>query len=283
MKHIFILNGSIENHPFSTVIEEVMKDYDHSIIYTSDKDDAINIGKQFINDHDRIYAVGGDGMVNQVIQNLVHTDNELVIIPYGTANDFHRFLSDVKDSRKVLTDSLSKEARKIDVGLLNDRYYINSCCFGLDSVIANKVHEGINIPILKNQSYLISIVKQVFGYKSRYVKLYDEDHIYYQGEMTLCAINNGKYYGGGFSVTPDASINDHLLDIGVIDGLPLIKIPYMMLLLVLNKFKTRKEAHSFRCDHLYVDCQFSCNIDGEEVKYEHYEIKMIPEAINLVY
>jgi len=93
MKHIFILNGNIKSHPFEVIIHKVMKDYDYQIIYTKQKGDAIDISKQFSNQKNRIYSVGGDGMLNEVIQGLVHTDNELVVIPLGTGNDFHRYLS----------------------------------------------------------------------------------------------------------------------------------------------------------------------------------------------
>ena len=56
----------------------------------------------------RIYAVGGDGMVHEIVQGLVGSDNELVIIPAGTGNDFIRTIADTSDPYELLKISLSK-------------------------------------------------------------------------------------------------------------------------------------------------------------------------------
>lgn len=279
MKHVFILNGSIKNHPFVEVIKDVMKDYDYEIILTQDEEHAVNVTKE-LTERSRVYCVGGDGLVNKVMQGLVNTDHELVVIPYGTGNDFHRYLNSEKDCRKVLIDSLNKESFKVDTALMNDKYYMNSACFGIDSVIANGVHSGINIPFIPE--YIVGIIKNVIQYKSRYIKIYDENQVYYDGKMILCTINNGKYYGGGFMITPQASINDGVLNLCVVDGLPRWKIPYMLLLLVTNKLQGRKDVHYYNVKHVYIDCEYSCNLDGDEVKGEKYEITVLPSSINIV-
>ena len=59
MRHIFILNGSIQNHPFIDVIKDVMKEHDYEIILTKDEDHAMNVTVD-LNGKNRIYSVGGD-------------------------------------------------------------------------------------------------------------------------------------------------------------------------------------------------------------------------------
>lgn len=283
MKHIFILNGNIKSHPFEVIIHKVMKDYDYQIIYTKQKGDAIDISKQFSNQKNRIYSVGGDGMLNEVVQGLVHTDNELVVIPLGTGNDFHRYLSSEKDCQKILIDSLKLPSVLVDTALLNQRYYINTACFGLDSVIANKINEALHIPFAShNKSYIRSIIKQLFQYRSRHIKITDNNQVLYDGDIILCTVNNGQYYGGGFCLTPKADIRDGYLDLCVVDKLPGYKIPYMLTLLLLNKLEKRKEVHYFRCQQLSIDCPYSGNIDGEEINNSLYEIKIVPRSIRLV-
>ena len=280
MKHIFILNGSVKDHPFKEVIKDVMKDYDYEIIFTQDENHAMEASKQFRNEKYRVYSVGGDGLLNKVIQGMVNTDNELVVIPYGTGNDFHRYLNNEKDSRKVLEQSLTKEAIKVDCAKMNDRYYINSCCFGIDSVIANGVHVGFSIPFIPD--YVLGIIKNILTYNNRHIKIYDENQVYFDDKMLLCTINNGKYYGGGFMITPKGIIDDGMLNLCVVDGIPRWKIPYLLLLLVMNKLAGRKDDHYFDVKHLYVDCEYSCNLDGDELKCDKYEITVLPKSINIV-
>lgn len=280
MKHIFILNGTISNHPFIDVIKDVMRDYDYEIILTKSEEHALEVSHS-LKGNDRIYSVGGDGLLNKVIQGIANTDNELVIIPYGTGNDFHRYLSQQKDCRQVLIDSLKKTSSYCDLALLNNHYYINSACFGLDSIIANKVHVGIHIPFIPD--YVLAIIKNVLTYKNRHIKIYDDEHIYYDDKMLLCTINNGQYYGGGFMITPSAKIDDGYLNLCVVDGMSKIKIPYMLSLLLKKEHMKRKEVHHYLVKDLKIDCEYSCNIDGDEVKYEHYEIHIVPNAIRIVY
>ena len=52
----------------------------------------------------RIYAVGGDGMIHEIVQGLVGSDNELVVIPTGTGNDFVRTIADENDPEKVIKE-----------------------------------------------------------------------------------------------------------------------------------------------------------------------------------
>jgi len=280
MKHIFILNGKIKNHPFEKVIHETMKGYDYRIIYTQYNNHAIEISKQFHDKDYRIYSVGGDGMLNQIIQGLVHSQNELVIIPYGTGNDFYRCISNEKDQQKILQKSLSMKARKVDTALINDRYYINSACFGLDSIIANNVHTGMNIPFMPE--YIMSIIKNILQYRARQIKIYSQGQLLFDGPMILCTVNNGQYYGGGFRITPNARFDDGSLDLCVVDALARRKIPYMLFLLIKNKLEHRQEVHYFSVQQLSIECSYHCNLDGEEVQYPHYHIQVIPSSLRLV-
>lgn len=279
MRHIFVLNGSVKDHPFVEDIHEVMKDYDYEIIFTKDEEHAMKAAEG-LEGRNRVYSVGGDGLLNKVIQSIVNTENEVVVIPYGTGNDFHRYLNGEKDCKKVLIDSLKKPAIKLDTALLNNRYYISSACFGIDSVIANGVHSGINIPFVPD--YIVGIIKHVLTYKNRHIKIYDDERVYFDDKMILCTINNGKYYGGGFMITPEAEANDGILNLCVVDAIPRWKIPYMLALLVLNKLHGRKDVHYHEVKNIKIDCKYSCNLDGDEIKFDNYEITVLPKSINVV-
>ena len=142
------------------------------------------------------------------------------------------------------------------------------------------MHTGFNIPFIPD--YIVGIIKNVLTYKNRHIRIYDDNQVYFDDKMILCTINNGKYYGGGFMITPEGTIDDGKLNLCVVDGIPRWKIPYMLLLLVNNKLAGRKDVHYFDVEHVYVDCDYSCNLDGDEISYDKYEITVLPKSINIV-
>ncbi len=282
MKHIFLLHDTKKHHDFEKIIQKVMNDLDYEVIYSASIHNTIRY-IQKTSEKSRFYAVGGDGTLSGVIQPLVHSEHELVVLPLGTGNDFCRTLTKEKDCQKILVKSLNQPTQKIDVIQLNDMYYINSACFGVDSVIANHVHDTPNIPLVpSSKSYIISILQHVFKYKFDEVKVLSKGEIIFQGQVTLCTINNGQYYGGGFQIIPHASIQDGYMDICVVEKIPKAKIPYMLSLLLRHQLDDRKEVHYFKVQDASVICENDANIDGEEYKNSHYDFQIIPQSLNIV-
>lgn len=201
----------------------------------------------------------------------------------GTGNDFCRTLTSMKKPKEILKESLQYGTQKVDAIALNDTYYINAACFGLDSVIANHVHDTPNIPLVPDsKSYIISILQNTMKYKDHSVTIYSDGKLLYQGNMILCTLNNAQYYGGGFQIIPHADIQDGYMDICVVDQVPKWKIPYMVERLVRHKLNGRKDVHYFRVKNAKVICQYACNIDGEEKQYDHYDFQIKPECLNIV-
>jgi len=282
MKHIIMLHDIKKHHDFEKGIHDILKDVDYHCIYTHSIQESI----QYIKDYPtpaRFYAVGGDGTVNGILQGIVNTKHELVVIPYGTGNDFCRVLTKEKNPYHLLKQSLKMSSQKVDTILLNDHYYINSACFGVDSVIANHVHDTPDILLVpQSKSYLVSIMQHVFQYNYHRVKLYSENQCLYDGPTTLCTLNNGQYYGGGFQITPQADIQDGYMDICVVDQIPKAKIPYMFSLLIAHKLENRKEVHYFKMKKATLHCEYMCNLDGETYQSDVYHFEVKPQSLNLV-
>lgn len=282
MKHIIMLHDIKKHHDFEKEIHDIFQNMDYQCVYTHSMKESI----QFIQNYPtpaRFYAVGGDGTINGLLQGVVNTEHEFVVVPLGTGNDFCRMLTHEKDPIKLLKKSLLLEAKKVDTVLLNDRYYINSACFGVDSVIGNHVHDTPDILLVpKSKSYIVSIMQYVFKYDFYKVKLYSEGQCLYEGRMTLCTLNNGQYYGGGFQITPQADIQDGYLDVCIVDQIPKKKIPYMISLLVRHKLEKRKEVHYFKLKEATLYSDYECNLDGEVYHSQSYHFQVQPSSLNLV-
>lgn len=283
MKHIFMMHHTKKYHDLEQKIRDVMGDLDYEIVYTSSMADS----QRFIQQTQvpsRFYAVGGDGTLNGLLQALVHTNHEVVVIPYGTGNDFCRMMTKEKDIATLIRSSLTLSAQKIDTVCVNHSYYyINSACFGLDSVIANHVHDTPDIPLIpESKSYIVSILQHVFQYAFETVTLMSEGQTLFHGKVILCTLNNGQYYGGGFPITPQAHIQDGYLNACVVDKLPKSLIPYMIMKLLARQLENHKYVHYFKLKEADIIYSGSGNFDGEEWQGDHYHFEVIPESLNMV-
>ena len=272
-----------KHHDFEQIIHDVMKNNDYEIVYRNSLEDSQKY-IQKLSEKVRLYIVGGDGTINGLIQNLIHSQHEIVIIPLGTGNDFCRTLTSEKNPETILRQSLHKTSQKVDVIQLNESYFINATCFGLDSVIANHVHDTPHIPLVPDsKSYIVSILQNTFQYQNNHVTIYGDDELLYDGDMILCTVNNAQYYGGGFQIIPHADIQDGYIDICVVDAISKFKIPYMVERLVRHKLQGRKEVHYFKAKKVQVICDNHSNVDGEEKHAKEYHFSIVPASLNVVY
>lgn len=283
MKHVFIMNDTKKNHDFEPTIHEVLKEYDYQIIYTHSPDEVIQHQKKF-EEPTRFYSVGGDGSINSVMQGVVNTHHELAVIPLGTGNDFIKMLTTESNPAECLRKSLEGTVEKIDTVQINDRYFVNTACFGVDSIIANHVHDTPDIPLVpKSKSYIVGILQHVFKYNFEPITILEKGKVLFSGPATLCTLNNGKFYGGGFEITPNADFQDGIMDIVVVDKVPKSKIPYLITFVIGKTLHKRKEAHFFRVKEATVITKNPGNLDGDELKiYDRYEFKVLPLSLNLV-
>ena len=91
MKHIFILKPDTSKSLINCIVT-MMQGKRYELRYTKDLDDARKIALSYQDEKEvcRLYAIGGDGFVHKVVNGMVGSHHELVVIPQGTGNDFAR-------------------------------------------------------------------------------------------------------------------------------------------------------------------------------------------------
>ena len=279
MKYIFLVNSfSLKKNTESvisrlkTVSEELGLDY--QIEVNSEKRSTEDIVNEYKNSKNIIICLGGDGTINRTLNALVKTDNILGYIPFGTGNDFYR------SNQELLKNGINS----IDLIRINDKYFINVACFGIDADIANTeelVHSSI---IPKSQRYNISIINHFLKYKARHMKVIIDGKVY-ESDYTTVAICNARYYGGGYKIGTNASLDDGLLDVYLVDNLPKLKMAKLILGMKKAKHENDPSCHLFKTDKIIIETlkEIKANIDGDIIEDKIFDIEVIPKGIKIYY
>jgi len=202
----------------------------HKIIFTIvTGNSSIALGdhlRTFINKNpecEGIIAVGGDGLMHLVIQIAVPAQIPFTIIPAGTGNDFVRTLGWSLDSidEQLLSVTTAKPS-SIDCGLVDGEWFGAILSTGFDSIVNEKANsmQWPKGPMKYNAAIAIELPR----FKPRHYEITLDDRTI-STEAMLIAVANGRSYGGGMLVCPNANISDGLFDVMVLH--PISKIEFM--------------------------------------------------------
>jgi lipid kinase YegS len=171
---------------------------------------------------DCIVAGGGDGTINEVFA-AAHAAGLpegccLGIIPLGTANDFaHAAAVPTADITTALRMAASTPPRLIDVGLLNDRLFVNLVSGGFGSRITIEPEPKLK-ELWGGWAYALTGIAR-FSELSEYRGLFRAEGFTWQGPFLALAIGNGRQAGGGIPLCPEALIDDGLLDLTILPAM----------------------------------------------------------------
>ncbi|MBD3285264.1 YegS/Rv2252/BmrU family lipid kinase [candidate division WOR-3 bacterium] len=156
---------------------------------------------------DRLVIVGGDGSMNHALNAFNGADVELGVVPTGSGNDFARTagIEFTPPERYLEKCSL----RRVDVGKVQNRLFINIFGSGFDADVAKGMQES---SIKGDLGYLASVLKTLGRFRSPKVTVQtDRERI--ELEVMTVSVGNGRYHGGMFMLTPSADITDGELDL----------------------------------------------------------------------
>jgi YegS/Rv2252/BmrU family lipid kinase len=240
-----------------------------------------------------VFACGGDGTVNEVVNGLAGTGAALGVLPCGTGNDFVRTVYETRDIDGILARIDSHGYRYIDAARFNDQLFVNVASLGFDTIVGLKAKAMVaKAPWIGGISYGIAAVAGLTGQHSFPMELDIEvdsgngetTRVLRTEPFTLMAICNGGYYGGGFHPAPLADAADGLLDICVVRKLGALKILSLIPRYAagthmgnpaVTMYKVRKGIIRKVGDKLAVNC------DGESSYEDAISFEVLPGSIRL--
>ena len=164
----------------------------------------------------RIFTAGGDGTFNEALTGAYGVAGTAVgCLPFGSGNDFLRTYG-TREEFLDLDAQFAGGTAAIDLMQTNLGLSATICAAGLDAQVAYGIPKFRRIPLCGGEvSYLLSIVEQLCGHIGRRVE-YTIDGETFAVDCLMCAICNGRTYGGGFCAGPEAQPDDGWLDVFIV-------------------------------------------------------------------
>ncbi|MCG2460371.1 NAD(+)/NADH kinase [Flavobacteriaceae bacterium F89] len=257
-----------------------------SVKHSTFKKHAIALTQKSIEENaDIIVACGGDGTINEVASCLVGSSIPLGIVPIGSGNGLATNLSIPKNIRKALEIIKNQNSIKIDVGKTNDKYFFCNTGVGFDaSVIKN--YESLGRRTLSG--YLRACLTSFQELGSPQKVQININGLNFPINPFMIFASNSNEMGYRFTLTPNASLQDGLLDVLVITKIGKLKILWLGLLLLLNRPYLLKESRYFQTNHLELHSvdggSLDSQVDGELHLVEDgmISIQIVKKAIEVI-
>jgi diacylglycerol kinase (ATP) len=288
MKKIRFIINPVSGIHRKKVIEEVIKecidskDYHYDIVYTKAACHATELSREAAEqNYDIIVAVGGDGSVNEVSKGLIGTKSALGIIPAGSGNGLARHLKVPFNTHNAINVIKEGYNLKIDTVKINDETFISIAGVGFDALVARKYAKFGKRGFW---SYFKIITQEYLMYKPKnYVLTIDDKKI--ETKALFIAFANSSQFGYNTSISPDADMQDGLVDVCIFQKAPVLKVPLISNMLFLKQINKSKYLEIIKARKIIVERKKNkfVNIDGESVKVgKTLNIEVNPFSLNVI-
>ena len=164
--------------------------------------------------YDRVVIAGGDGTLNLAVREFDLEKGTLALIPMGSGDDFAKVCGIPRTIAGACDVVLNGQVREVDVAVANGLRYLGVAGLGFDSEVADYANR--NVKFLRGSAvYLYAILRVLPKFTPRPVRLRTE-HGTRDEHIMFAAVGNTRQYGGGIRITPDAIIDDGLLDLCIV-------------------------------------------------------------------
>jgi len=230
---------------------------------------------------DSIVVGGGDGTLNSALPGILETGLPMGIIPLGTANDLARTLGLPVKLEDAVAVIAAGHRRRIDVGLVNDRPFFNvaSVGFGVDLTRALTRDAKKRWGVL---GYVAAGLRVLHRVQPFHVTVTIGDYVHRSRTLHL-AVGNGRHYGGGMTLSEDASIDDNRLDVYSLEASGVISALKLLPSLRRGTQGHWAEVETMAGQEVLVETSHprSVNADGEIVTQTPARFGILPRAVTV--
>ncbi len=265
--------------------------------FTEEPGHCINIVKNRIKEgFNKFICVGGDGTLNEIVngvfkQKYADPSNIFIgLIPIGTGNDWRRYFNIPLNYTEAIEIIKKQKVFKQDVGQIShfsngdktNSYFINIAGLGFDSTVAKTTNKIRSRGNRTKFAYMLGLGKSLFKYKNWDLKI-EINNEKIEKKVLSVSIGNGKYSGSGMIQTPNAIIDDGMLDVTIFEKMPKTKIMFNVNKLYNGKILKVKGIKNYRTDNIKIESKHKifAETDGEIIDDGPYEISVLKKALNV--
>jgi len=237
-------------------------------------------------EYDTIIVAGGDGTVHSVANAMLKNNIKipLAILPTGTINDFAATLNLRNNFNSLFELINNKKIKKIDVGKVNDEYFINVCSGGFITTIPHKTDAKLKNKLGKVAYYLKGI-QEFPGFKSLPLKIITDDKEFTENIFMFLLMNSSRA-GGYKNINPQNSLDDGLFELIAIKYTNLYEMTNSLIDLFINKNLDNKNIIYLKTSRLEViplkkSLEDHTDLDGERGPDYPLDIKIIPKSLSV--
>lgn len=306
MKHLIIVNGAAgkaaQKEALLATVKKEFEKLDYEVYETTAPKSVIPFLKEYFTkntkDTVRVYACGGDGTVNEVVNGLYGFKNaELAILPCGTGNDFVKIYGigndDVKDCTSFLPlingNPIEVDLSKVETKDSDNPFYsINVVNVGFDAMVG--ALGSINARKGKKDPYGASAIVPAIlkGRFNKIVIIADGEQLN-KKKLLLSSIAQGQYIGGKYRAAPKSDNTDGYMDVGLIKTMSLARLmlkyftPYEKgTYFDMPKLAKKLVYRRARVVEVIAQKDIDICIDGEMLKGKYFKLTCMPKAIKLI-
>jgi diacylglycerol kinase (ATP) len=263
--------------------------------FTEGRGHAIELAREAAGNGFRyLVAVGGDGTVHEVANGILQASNpldtKLGIVSTGTGSDLSRSLGIPRTCVEACGRLVNPNNITIDAGFIEylkngkkmKRYFVNSAGAGFDAEVVSATEKlpkffGGTIP------YLTGLARSFLQYRNKPVVLKNGEHIW-QFRVLSVVVANGKYFGGGMCVAPQASLDDGMFDVVIIENIGKLDLIRSLHRVYKGTHLTHPKIRLEKAAHIELESQEKVLVhaDGELLGEAPVSFRLVKDRLRIV-
>jgi diacylglycerol kinase (ATP) len=298
VKLAIILNGISRRKKFfyKTLLPAIQTLAEVDVYETQSPTDAINFSAEVVEkNYDAVSAAGGDGTLHQVLNGMLRSEKAahelpaLSVIPLGSGNDLARALG-INATPQSVKNFLQKKPTLLDVGHIEYRsdgikkavYFMNVADAGMGPEVVSKL-QASSKPFGAGLAYYTAILSTFFTYRPMVVNI-NTPAGQWSDKLRTLAVGNGKFYGHGLCIAPDASLQDGTLNTFVCGNVSVFDFMRYSTTLKNSDYVRHSKVHYAMATTVELTAETPCRIeaDGELLGFLPATINVVPNRIRFL-
>jgi YegS/Rv2252/BmrU family lipid kinase len=234
-------------------------------------------------DYKYVLVAGGDGTVDSVVNAMAKhgISVPIAILPLGTANDFAKFLGIPSDVEEACKRIINSHITTVDLGSINDKYFVNVASTGLFTDVSQKTDINIKNTIGKLAYYLKGL-EELPNFRKLKVKI-ESENTKFEGEMYFLLVFNGQT-AGNFKLATKSDAKDGMLDVIVFKAIPIMELIPLFIKVLRGEHLDSENVIYFKAKDINIECNENIvtDIDGEKGPDFPLNIKCIKGGLKIL-